>query len=65
MNVADSERIMGVLEGELGLKSLDSLDDSGNDGMDPSLITKPKSYSAKSDNKKSTPDILLLNTVSP
>ena len=62
MNVADSERIMGVLEGELGLESLESLDDDGNDGMDSSLVTKTKSSAAKSDNKKSIPDILLLNT---
>ena len=62
MNVADSERIMGVLEGELGLKSLDSLDDDGDNGMDPSLVTKPKSSTAKPDSKKNTPDILLLNT---
>ena len=61
MNVADSERIMGVLEGELGLKSLDG-HDSGDDGMDQSLITKSKSSTAKSDNKKSIPDVILLNT---
>jgi len=55
MNVADSERIMGVLEGELGLQSLDSM----NDGMvDETLITTPKSTKTK----KKTPDILLLNT---
>ncbi|KAL7526425.1 hypothetical protein ACHAXR_001483, partial [Thalassiosira sp. AJA248-18] len=54
MNVADSERIMGVLEGEMGLKSLESL----NDGVDPSLIVTPKSKNKK----KFTPDILLLNT---
>jgi len=49
MNVADSERIMGALEGELGLKSLDSL----NDEVDPST---------KKSKKEPTPDILLLNT---
>ncbi|KAL7550773.1 hypothetical protein ACHAWF_015066 [Thalassiosira exigua] len=53
MNVADSERIMGVLEGELGLKSLDNTDE----GVDASLIQAPKS-----DKKQSTPDVLLLNT---
>jgi tRNA-2-methylthio-N6-dimethylallyladenosine synthase len=63
MNVADSERIMGVLEGELGLRSLDSsLDESGNNGMDPSLVTEPKSSNAKLNYKTNTPDIILLNT---
>ena len=55
MNVADSERIMGVLEGELGLQALDSM----NEGVvDETLIKTPKSTK----NKKKTPDILLLNT---
>ena len=59
MNVADSERIMGVLEGELGLKSLDSAGVEERDGVDPSLIA---TSSKKSDKSKPTPDILLLNT---
>ena len=59
MNVADSERIMGVLEGELGLKSLDSAGVEERDGVDPSLIA---TSSKKSDKSKATPDILLLNT---
>mmetsp|Transcript_3877 Transcript_3877/g.5783 ORF Transcript_3877/g.5783 Transcript_3877/m.5783 type:complete len:761 (-) Transcript_3877:1685-3967(-) len=55
MNVADSERIMGVLEGELGLKALDAINTA-----DPTLIT---TSNKKSKNKKKpTPDILLLNT---
>ena len=65
MNVADSERITGVLEGELGLKALDSLDAENNDGVDQSLILSSESFTtSKSDKgKKSTmPDILLLNT---
>ena len=54
MNVADSERIMGVLEGELGLKALDTI---SNADVDPTLIA-----SKKAKKKKPTPDILLLNT---
>ncbi|KAK1743471.1 tRNA A37 methylthiotransferase [Skeletonema marinoi] len=55
MNVADSERIMGVLEGELGLTALDAINTA-----DPTLIT---TSNKKSKNKKKpTPDILLLNT---
>ncbi|KAL3782057.1 hypothetical protein HJC23_006285 [Cyclotella cryptica] len=76
MNVADSERIMGVLEGELGLTSLDADSNDDTSGMDASLIAtlgKKKNKSMKheesrvskkaSSNKNSaTPDILLLNT---
>ncbi|KAL7435096.1 hypothetical protein ACHAXM_004442 [Skeletonema potamos] len=56
MNVADSERIMGVLEGELGLTALDTI----NDGADSTLIAS--NNDKKSKGKKPTPDILLLNT---
>lgn len=60
MNVADSERIMGVLEGELGLTSLD---DAMDDSVDQSLIATTNKSSKKKENKVSkTPDILLLNT---
>ncbi|KAL9188270.1 hypothetical protein ACHAXT_006648 [Thalassiosira profunda] len=62
MNVADSERIMGVLEGELGLKSLETLDNDENDRLDPTLAASTKSASTKKNVKKATPDILLLNT---
>eukprot|EP00970_Alexandrium_tamarense_P011782 scaffold2570_cov223-Alexandrium_tamarense.AAC.8 len=56
MNVADSERIMGVLEGELGLTSLDDTEEN----VDPTL---PFATASKSKtNKQTTPDILLLNT---
>jgi tRNA-2-methylthio-N6-dimethylallyladenosine synthase len=64
MNVADSERIMGVLEGELGLKPLEGANDEdgyGGTTADPSLVAPPQ----KSNKKKSTattPDIILLNT---
>lgn len=60
MNVADSERIMGVLEGELGLTSLDDEIE-----MDTSLIVADDKMSVsnnRSSGKKKTPDILLLNT---
>jgi len=54
MNVADSERIMGVLEGELGLKPIDS-----ETKVDPSLVA----INQKSQKDKSAiPDVLLLNT---
>lgn len=56
MNVADSERIMGVLEGELGLTALDAI----NDGVDSTLIAS--NNNKKSKGKKLTPDVLLLNT---
>jgi len=60
MNVADSERIMGVLEGELGLTSLD---DAMDDSIDQSLITTTNKSSKNKENKvPKTPDILLLNT---
>lgn len=63
MNVADSERIMGVLEDELGLTSLD---EKGNDiGIDETLAVDDavsKSNNNKSNSKKDTPDVLLLNT---
>ena len=53
MNVADSERIMGVLEGELGLKPIES-----KRKVDPSLLAAdPKSQKVKAE-----PDVLLLNT---
>ena len=57
-----SQSLELVAPKKLGLESLDSLDDDGNDGMDSSLATKTKPSAAKSDNKKSIPDILLLNT---
>lgn len=53
MNVADSERIMGVLEGELGLKSIES-----ERKVDPSLLAANQ----KSQKVKLEPDVLLLNT---
>lgn len=56
MNVADSERIMGVLEGELGLTSLDDTEEN----VDPTLPIATASKSKT--NKQTTPDILLLNT---
>jgi hypothetical protein len=60
MNVADSERIMGVLEGELGLSSLDDLD---NQHTDNSINHHVDQTLKKTINKKNqTPDILLLNT---
>ncbi|KAL7522344.1 hypothetical protein ACHAWX_007030 [Stephanocyclus meneghinianus] len=76
MNVADSERIMGILEGELGLASLDTDSNDANSGMDAALISatekninKPikhkKSHGSKktsSNKENTTPDILLLNT---
>ncbi len=57
MNVADSERIMGVLEGELGLKPLDSTNDQDGSGTTASNSTNKKKSTAAT-----TPDILLLNT---
>lgn len=64
MNVADSERIMGVLEGELGLKPLESSNDEydGYGVADPSLIATTHQKSNKKKSSKTTPDILLLNT---
>ncbi|KAL7497373.1 hypothetical protein ACHAWT_006385 [Skeletonema menzelii] len=56
MNVADSERIMGVLEGELGLTALESIN-----AADPTLIASSDNKKSKN-KKKPTPDILLLNT---
>ena len=52
MNVADNERITGVLEEELGLSSLEEQDNNNDDDF---LQSKKKS-------EKGTPDILLLNT---
>jgi hypothetical protein len=58
MNVADSERIMGILENELGLQSLeDSSSSSDNDG-DSVIIKKISTKKTTT----ATPDILLLNT---
>lgn len=57
MNQADSERIMGVLEGELGLTALDAVDNTA----DPTLIASSSNKKTKG-KKKPTPDILLLNT---
>ena len=59
MNVADSERIMGVLEGELGLTALD--DAMNDNGSDPTLGVSDNN-NKKAKGKKPTPDILLLNT---
>jgi hypothetical protein len=66
MNVADSERIMGILENELGLQSLDSSSvmDNNNDNVgssssdDVGLSKSP----TKKKTTSTTPDILLLNT---
>lgn len=56
MNVADSERIMGILENELGLQSLySSMDNDGDDNVTVKKIPMKKITTA-------TPDILLLNT---
>jgi hypothetical protein len=63
MNVADSERIMGVLENELGLTSLDQR--GGSIGINELLAADDASDNSnnnKSTRKKETPDILLLNT---
>ena len=61
MNVADSERIMGVLEGEMGLKSLETANVGG--AVDASLIATTGNKKKKKGKKKGpTPDILLLNT---
>jgi hypothetical protein len=57
MNVADSERIMGILENELGLQSLDSSSSMDNDG-DSVIIKKISTKKTTT----ATPDILLLNT---
>ncbi|EED91777.1 hypothetical protein THAPSDRAFT_41246 [Thalassiosira pseudonana CCMP1335] len=38
MNVADSERIMGVLEGELGLTSLDDTEENTNKQTTPDIL---------------------------
>lgn len=61
MNVADSERIMGVLEGELGLTALDAINSNNVDAIDSTLIISSKKSKGKN-KKKTTPDILLLNT---
>eukprot|EP00956_Cyclotella_meneghiniana_P008066 scaffold10765_cov51-Cyclotella_meneghiniana.AAC.1 len=64
MNVADSERIMGVLEDELRLSPLNDVDDnalSSLDTVDSNDNTKRKNNKKKK-NKKNTPDVLLLNT---
>ena len=61
MNVADSERIMGVLEGELGLVSLDSLNDD-NASIDHPLISTSNKSGKKKNKAPKNPDILLLNT---
>lgn len=62
MNQADSERIMGVLEGELGLTSLDAVD-AIDTTVDPTLIASSSgNKTTKKGKKKPTPDILLLNT---
>jgi hypothetical protein len=55
MNVADSERIMGVLEGELGLTSLDEncIDDT---------LALDKTTSRRGKKNNNSPDVLLLNT---
>jgi hypothetical protein len=61
MNVADSERIMGILENELGLQSLDSsngrstMDNNHGDSVIIKKLTTKMTTTA-------TPDILLLNT---
>ena len=73
MNVADSERIMGILENELGLQSLDSSSvmdkNNNNDNVVKEIVGSSSSDDvglSKSSTKKkttsTTPDILLLNT---
>ena len=65
MNVADSERIMGVLEDELRLSPLNDVDDSALsslDTVDSNDNTKRSNNNKKKKNKKNTPDVLLLNT---
>ena len=63
MNVADSERIMGVLEGELGLKPVEVNGDDGySNSVDPLLLAPPTKTNKKKSTTVTTPDILLLNT---
>jgi hypothetical protein len=62
MNVADSERIMGILENELGLQSLDSSSSSSSSSDNDGDSVIAKKLTTKKKTTTATPDILLLNT---
>lgn len=64
MNVADSERITGVLEDELKLSPLGDVDALSFDSVDSNANSNKNNdnRSKKKKKKKNTPDVLLLNT---
>ena len=62
MNVADSERITGVLEDELKLSPLGDVDALSFDSVDSNDDSNKNNDNRSKKKKKNTPDVLLLNT---